>query len=149
STPPSASTGAPWLIPPAAPWLIAWDWAAFIGSGYGSDVPDPATITPPPVYAGDMPALPVDLGAVRFVDDAGLNDNQRALLAQNGFVVVPGGFAQFDDAYQEDDVWSSIPPGFNWELPTDQQDIGHAFFVTTDAMLHSLHYVFDNLLTDL
>ena len=49
-------------------------------------------------------------------------------MAQNGFVVVPAGFEQFDDAYS----------GFNENN-----------FVTTDAMLHSLHYVFDNLLTDL
>ena len=72
-----------------------------------------------------------------------------ALLAQNGFVVVPGGFAQFDEAYQESEAWSITPPDFSWDLPAEQQDIGHAFFVTTDAMLHSLHYVFDNLLTDL
>ena len=149
SSAPSAATGAPQIIPPAESGLVAWDWAAFTGTGYGSDIPDPATITPPPIYAGDLPALPVDAGQVRFVADAGLNPAQLTLLAQNGFVVVPGGFAQFDEAYQESEAWSITPPDFSWDLPAEQQDLGHAFFVTTDAMLHSLHYVFDNLLTDL
>ena len=146
---PAAASGVPQIIPPATSGLVAWDWAAFNGGTIPGDLPDPAAITPPPVYAGDMPALPVDSGAVQFIADTGLNPAQLALLAQNGFVVVPGGFAQFEDAYQESEQWSTTPPGYNWEAPVDPQPIGHAFFVTTDAMLHSLHYVFDNLLTDL
>ncbi len=147
--PPATGEGPLSPINPAAA-FVAWDWAAFLQEiSWASNIPDPKTIAPPPAYAGDMPAPPIDLSAVRFVEDAGLTDTQLALLARNGFVVVPGGLRQFHEAYREDDVWITIPPDFNWENPPENLDVGHAFFVTTDAMLHALHYIFDNLLTDL
>jgi hypothetical protein len=126
--------------------FVDWNWAA-LGD---SDIPDPKQIVLPAVYAGDLPALPVDLSTVQFVDDAQLNEAQRALLAQNGFVVVPAGFAQFVGAYHETETWWSVPPGFDMMAdPGTPQPIGHGNFVTTDATLHALHYIFDNLLTDL
>src|SRR5262249_7443352 len=110
---------------------------------------DPMTIVPPAVYAGNMPDLPLDLSGVLFVENANLNDNQRALLAQNGFVVIPGGFSQFSLAYRDTDLWISLLPDFALSGNTPNQPLGNPSFVTTDAMLHALHYIFDNLLTDL
>lgn len=124
------------------------DWDAFTEGGYGVDL-NPFSITLPPLYSGDLPPLPVDLSTVQFVDDAMLNDTQTALLAQNGFVVVPGGFEQFYDAYTGGPDWNTLPLNFDWEADPEEMDIGHGYFVTTDAMLHALHFIFDNLLTDL
>ena len=128
TVPPPPLTGTPEPISPPDP-----AWLPGIGPPSSERSispirPNPATITPPPVYNGDLPALPLNLSAVSFTEDVTLNNAQRAMLAQNGFVVVSAGFEQFDDAYSV----------FNENN-----------FVTTDAMLHSLHYVFDNLLTDL
>ncbi len=138
------------LVPPfeGGP-LAVWDWAAFIADSWYQGVPDPLTIALPERYQGDLPGLPVDLSAVLFVDDAKLNAAQRALLAQNGFVVVPGGFEQFHIAYQDSADWSIVPPGYDWQDEATAGGYGHAYFVTTDAVLHALHYIFDNLLTDL
>jgi hypothetical protein len=134
--------------------FVAWDWAGFVADGWGSDLPDPMALRPPAVYAGDLPPLPVDLSQVKFLEDAGLNDAQRALLAQNGFVVVPAGADQFETAYRESytdtETWWTYPPDYDGQSdPIATGNIGHAYFVTTDATLHALHYIFDNLLTDL
>lgn len=129
--------------------FAAWNWANIPSNDWEKGVPDPMQLQLPAAYAGNMPALPVDLSSVRFVDDAQLNDAQKALLAQNGFLVIPAGFDQFGDAYQEDELWQLVPPNYDFTGDPTQQDIGHGYFVTTDAMLHALHYIFDNLLTDL
>lgn len=114
--------------------FITWDWEGFlerIGSFYTP--PDPLSVTLPETYQGtNLPAGPFDLSAVRFVEDANLNDAQRTLLAQNGFVVVPGERVQFESAYQWDESWSP--------------NTGHGYWVSTDALLHSLYVAFDNLL---
>jgi hypothetical protein len=134
-------------LPPAPATLASgtgaysvWNWAALFADYWGGPIPDPKTITLPPVYAGNMPALPVDLTNTLFVEDAALNETQRALLAQNGFVVIPAGFDQFMDAYSFSEEWMSDGP---------EGEVAHAYFVTTDATLHALHFIFDNLLTDL
>ena len=129
--------------------FASWNWPQFVANYWNPDIPDPMQITLPPAYAGDLPALPVNLSAVTFVGDAQLNERQRALLAQNGFVVVPGGFTQFMDAYRETELWWTYPPDFDMEADPATQSIGHANFITTDATLHVLHFVFENLLTDL
>lgn len=131
-----------------------FDWDAFQELIRRENLPNPLTIQPPAVYAGDMPNLPVDLSTVRFVADAHLNEAQMALLAQNGFVVIPRGHVQFDDAYnpyfEGNDAWPTIPENFDYNADEDVlTDYGRGFFVTTDAMLHALHLIFDNLLTDL
>ncbi|MBI5961773.1 MAG: DUF3160 domain-containing protein [Chloroflexi bacterium] len=120
----------------------AWNWAALAADYWNPNVADPKTITLPAAYAGNLPALPVDLTNTLFVNDTGLNDNQRALLAQNGFVVIPAGFDQFLDAYRD-------PTGTWLDYSEDGVSPAHAYFVTTDATLHALHFIFDNLLTDL
>ncbi|MBK8138427.1 MAG: hypothetical protein IPK52_21880 [Chloroflexi bacterium] len=53
----------------------------------------------PDVYRGGFPELPIDLDAVGFIGDAGLTAEQRKMLAQNGFVVVPGHHSRFSSAY--------------------------------------------------
>ena len=144
---PQAGPVAP--LTPSGP-FVAWNWGQFVGTdSWMSDIPDPMAIQLPAGYAGNLPALPVDLNSVKFANDPGLNDAQRALLAQNGFVVIPAGFEQFSNAYGEDDVWWTYPDNLDWQSTPTPDQMGHAYFVTTDAMLHSLHYVFDNLLTDL
>lgn len=115
------------------PGFVPWDWAKFSESFWRQDLPDPLALTPPPVYAGDLPALPVNLDGVKFADK--LTGEQRAKLSENGFVVVPAGLDWFDQAYMWDDSWKS--------------EEGTGWFVTTDSFLHSLHYIFDNLLADL
>lgn len=67
------------------------------------------------------------------MQDANLNDTQLALLAQNGFVVVPSPYQQFDTAYR--------PYSEDW----DHLD-GKAQFVTTDALLHTLFIAYQNAL---
>ncbi len=103
--------------------------------------------TVPPASAGQskLPTLPVNLSGVLFVRESQLDAAQQALLAQNGFVVVPAGRDQFDDVYGSyPDI---IYPADG--VVGDDQTIGRPNFVTTDLMLHSLHFIFDNLLTDL
>lgn len=147
-TPPNQEAG-PQPASTASGPFAAWDWEAFSANWWVENVPDPMLLTVPPVYAGDLPALPVDLSTVRFVEDAGLNEAQLAILAENGFVVVPGGFDQFLEAYEETGNWWTLPPTYDWQDENAPLEYGHAYFVTTDAMLHALHYIFDNLLTDL
>jgi len=137
--PPVPRTGpSPVLLADNPPTLetdfIRWDWEAFLESMNSFYNPsDPLAVALPERYQGtDFPAGPFDLGEVRFVDELDLNAAQRDLLAQNGFVVVPGGMAQFEDAYRWDDNWNP--------------ETGHSYWVTTDALLHSLHVAFDNLL---
>ncbi|MCL4238897.1 MAG: DUF3160 domain-containing protein [Anaerolineae bacterium] len=156
---PSAATTLQGEVTPAGPVVplsqgtgpfTVWDWATFAADSWYGDQPDPMQIAPPDVYSGDLPGLPVDLSGVMFLEDAGLNQAQLALLAQNGFVVVPGGLDQFHPAYRDSGAWQTWPEGViydgsqNADLPP-----GHAFFITTDATLHALHFIFDNLLTDL
>ncbi|MEB2288828.1 MAG: DUF3160 domain-containing protein [Anaerolineae bacterium] len=156
---PSAATTPQGEVTPAGPVVplsqgtgpfTVWDWATFAADSWYGDQPDPMQIAPPDVYSGDLPGLPVDLSGVMFLEDAGLSQAQLALLAQNGFVVVPGGLDQFYPAYRDSGDWQTWPEGViydgsqNADLPP-----GHAFFITTDATLHALHFIFDNLLTDL
>ncbi|MBN1180387.1 MAG: DUF3160 domain-containing protein [Anaerolineae bacterium] len=81
----------------------------------------------PEVYEGYT--LPVDMASVShsFV----LNDAQIAMLAQNGFVVVPSGWKEFFQVYEQNRYRF---------LPT---------FVTTDSVYHVYHLLFDKMLRDL
>lgn len=107
-----------------------YDWSAFIENYYATP-PDPLSLVLPSSYQGSLPSLPVNLSSIYFVANAGLNDTQLALLAQNGFVVVPSNVSQFDDAYRVEG-WS--------------HDDGKADFITTDALLHSFFLVYQNML---
>jgi hypothetical protein len=107
-----------------------WDWAGWTADKW-QQPPDPLAMQLPDEYLGDLPVPPVDLNNVHFVTDANLSQEQLALLAQNGFVVVPGSFQQFDEAYRAD-TWNHTE--------------GKGDFITTDAMLHSLFLVYQNTL---
>lgn len=121
---------APGDIPPdLSPAFAPWDWAALAAESW-NPAPDPLRLQLPDAYAGDFPVPPVDLSGVRFVQDANLSAGQLALLAQNGFVVVPGEFTQFDDAYAT-----------GWDHTEGKGD-----FITTDAVLHSLFLTYQNAL---
>lgn len=131
------NTPLPTVVPAANPTTLdsafaSWNWEAFIEDGYVFP-PDPLALQMPQIYAGDFPTPPVDLSTVYFVQDADLNNSQLALLAQNGFVVVPGHHAQFDEAYQDyNEEWDHLK--------------GNAKFVTTDALLHTLFLSYQNTL---
>jgi len=111
----------------------------------------PAPTPPPGVYSGafstypsiqvNLPArfsggytLPVDLSQVEPIDGLELSPAQRELLAQNGFVVappVPGMYREFYQIYES----------FRY---SDQP-----LFITTDAVFHIYHLIFDKMLRDL
>lgn len=111
--------------------FLTWDWEALTRDWWVHPA-DPLTIELPDEYMGSLPVGPFDLQEVRFLEDANLNDAQLALLAQNGFVIVPAGLTQFEDAYRFDDKWDV--------------NTGHGYWVTTDAVLHELYVAFSNLL---
>ena len=88
--------------------------------GFAAYVPVPVDVVPA------APAYTPDLGTVANPDlVAWLNDAQKAALEANGFVVVPQGYEQIYAIYQQADE-ASIPA-----------------FVTTDAVLHSFHILYD------
>ena len=65
-------------------------------------------------------------------------------------MVVPGGLDHFHPAYLDSGNWQTWPEGVTNDGSEDAElPLGHAFFITTDATLHALHFIFDNLLTDL
>lgn len=115
--------------------FITWNWQQFLTDSHSFMQPsDPLAIRIPEIYQGkDIPSGPFDLSQVRFVNDAGLNAAQRAMLARNGFVVVPANLRQFEDAYRFPAEW--------------HPETGHPYWVTTDALLHALHLAFDNMLS--
>lgn len=98
-----------------------WSWAGA----------DPTRLVLPTAYNGDLPTLPIDLDTVHFVADANLNDEQLALLAQNGFVVVPSTARKLDELYM-DGQWTSTE--------------GKGIYVSTDAILNALYLVYENAL---
>jgi len=57
-----------------------------------------------------------------------LNEAQKELLSHNGFVVVPQGYAQIYDIYKQG------------------KDRGVPLFITTDAVLHAYHILYDYVL---
>lgn len=89
----------------------------------------------PDVYRGGFPELPIDLDEVGFIGDAGLTAEQRKMLAQNGFVVVPGHHSRFSSAYNSS----------GWTAGHD----GKGSFMTTDALLNTLGQLFTSAQKDL
>ncbi len=107
----------------------------------------PAGVHPPPFakfqainakvpvhFGGDDYALPIDLNSVQFTDRVLITDTQRALLSQNGFVVLPPKPGEFREFYQ---IYESSRYG---EQPV---------FITTDSVYHVYHLIFDKMLRDL
>ena len=123
--------------------IVAWNWNAYIADSYWANegIPDPLSTQLPQTYMGNLPTLPIDISQVAWVDDVGLNDSQRAMLAQNGFVVVPTGLDFFDQAYsQYENVWDVMNP------ETYEAEVERPYWISTDAVLHTLYLNFENLL---
>ena len=88
----------------------------------------------PQAFSGGGYTLPLDLNQVQNLDSVTLTDAQRALLAQNGFVVTTPVAGQFREFYQ---IYEG---GRYMEMP---------MFVTTDSVYHIYHLLFDKMLRDL
>lgn len=88
----------------------------------------------PASFGGSDYTLPVDLNAVQGMDTISLSPQARALLAQNGFVVLPPNPGEFREFYQ---LYESHR--------YDQANI----FITTDSIYHVYHLIFDKMLRDL
>jgi hypothetical protein len=78
--------------------------------------------------------LPVDLSTVPGLGDFELSEEQLALLAENGFVVDVPGPEEYREFYQ---------------IYEDYRYLLEPHFVTTDAVLHVYHLLFDKILRDL
>jgi hypothetical protein len=92
------------------------------------------TVSLPQAFNAGGYSLPVDLSQVQGLDLTDLTDNQKALLAKNGFVVttpVAGEFREFYQIYEG---------GRYAEMP---------MFITTDSVYHVYHLIFDKMLRDL
>jgi len=88
--------------------------------GFAAYVPVSVDVTPA------VPAYIPDLSAVANPDLAArLSDAQRAALEANGFVVAPWGYEQIYQIYQ------------------DAEEAGIPAFITTDAVLHAFHILYD------
>jgi hypothetical protein len=88
----------------------------------------------PQTFSGGDYSLPLDLSQVQNMAAVELTELQRALLAQNGFVVtepVPGQYREFYQIY-EGGRYSQMP-----------------MFITTDSVFHVYHLLFDKMLRDL
>jgi hypothetical protein len=88
----------------------------------------PLLVDEPP-YAG--PPTPTSLDGVLWADTSYLSDEERAKLAELGFVVVPKRHSQFHEAY------SHVEMGLRQPV-----------YVTTDAAYHYWHLVFAKALKD-
>ncbi|MCK6579956.1 MAG: DUF3160 domain-containing protein [Anaerolineae bacterium] len=102
--------------------FAAWSWPPDTYINILS--PDPLQMTLPTAYAGNMPALPVDLSQVAYLNDAGLSSAQLQTLSRNGFVVVPAG-----RSWHEGSLWL-------------ERSTGRSDFITTDMMLENLYMIY-------
>jgi hypothetical protein len=119
-TPEPEATPTPAAKPTATPIQVAYAIAETVPGGFADYVPYQVKVEP------TVPAYEVDLGQVANPDLLmRLTDEQRALLEENGFVVMPSRVAQIYEIYKAAKE-RSIP-----------------IFVTTDALLHTYHILYD------
>jgi hypothetical protein len=89
----------------------------------------------PDTYAGaGSYTLPVDLTQVKGMDTIQLTEKQNKMLSDNGFVTIPGetgAYQEFYQVYESGRYEGSVP------------------FITTDAIFHTYHLLFDKMLRDL
>lgn len=127
---------------------VAWSLLSFLGSGYAQML---AHITQPvetpfgtyqPYLVSVQPSVPplrvaADFSNVTNFGQFTFSEQELALLRQNHFVVTPRrlhggtGFREMYDIYNE------------------ARELGIPILVTSDAMLHTFHLVFDNVLKTL
>ncbi len=120
STPEPKATPTPEAKPTETPIQVAYAIAATVPGGFADYVPYQVKAEPA------VPGYEIDLNQVANPDLLmGLSDEQRALLEQNGFVVVPSQVAQIYEIYKS------------------AKERGIPIFVTTDALLHTYHILYD------
>jgi hypothetical protein len=119
-TPEAKPTPTPEAKPTKPPIHIAYAIAETVPGGFADYVPYLVEAQP------TVPGYEINLGQVANPDLLmGLSDEQRALLEENGFVVVPSRMAQIYEIYKS------------------AKDRGVPIFVTTDALLHTYHILYD------
>jgi hypothetical protein len=119
-TPEAKPTPTPEAKPTETPVHMAYAIAATVPGGFADYVPYQVKVEPA------VPGYEIDLDQVANPDLlTRLSDEQRALLQENGFVVVPSRVAQIYQIYKSAKE-RSIP-----------------IFVTTDALLHTYHILYD------
>jgi hypothetical protein len=121
----------PGTVPPDAPPTATPVLPAFPADvrGPGFAAYPEIVVSLPEAYQGYT--LPVDLDLLGNYDRLEFGDAQLALLAQNGFVVIPGEWLEFFQVYESTRYL---------DLPV---------FITTDSVLHVYHLIFDKMLRDL
>ncbi len=102
-----------------------------VKTSFGTYVPYEASlsITPslqPYTLASDLSNVKNYNPSNRFFEE--LTGEAKSLLVQNGFVVIPSDYQQIYDVY------------------TENEDHGIPSFITTDAVLHAYHVLYDNAL---
>ncbi len=119
-TPEAKPTPTPEIKPTETPIQVAYAIAATAPGGFADYVPYQVEAQPA------VPGYEIDLGQVTNPDLlTRLSDEQRALLEENGFVVAPSRAAQIYEIYKS------------------AKDRGIPIFVTTDALLHAYHILYD------
>jgi len=119
-TPKPEPTPTPEAKPTATPAQLAYAIAAALPGGFAEYVPYEVEVRP------SVPPYEVDLDRVANPDLlTRLTDEQRALLEKNGFVVVPSRIEQIYEVYKS------------------AKERGIPIFVTTDALLHTYHILYD------
>ncbi len=99
-----------------------------------SEYPEIKAAVPTKYMGTGSYTLPVDLSAVKGLENLTLSENQKKLLSANGFVTAPyetGAFKEFYQVYESGRYEGTVT------------------FVTTDAIYHSYHLLFDKMLRDL
>ncbi len=120
ASPKSIPTEGPTPTPPPTAVPLAHAIAELVPGSFAAYEPYPVEVEP------SVQSYAVDLNSVANPDVLlALSDEQRALLEQNGFVVVPYGAQQIYQIYQA------------------AKDQGQPIFVTTDALLHTYHILYD------
>jgi len=113
-------TETPEVKPTDTPIQVAYAIAVTVPGGFADYVPYQVKAQP------TVPGYEIDLGQVANPDLlTRLSDEQRALLEENGFVVVPSRVAQIYEIYKA------------------AKERGIPIFVTTDALLHTYHILYD------
>ncbi len=101
-----------------------WSWPPDTYIVRELSAPDPLQLRLPQSYQGTLPALPIDLSQVAYLEDAALSAEQQALLAQNGFVVVPAGLERFREAF-----WTDA-------------ETGRSSYISTDMLLQNVYWLY-------
>ncbi len=95
-------------------------------------------VSVPDTFSGGY-TLPVDLTAVQGTEELKIPTEARDMLAQNGFVVLPPEPGRFREFYQ---IYEGYRYGSGYAGAS-------APFITTDALYHVYHLIFDKMLRDL